>query len=226
MRNHASSSHQRPLSVHASKPTSSVMPVPSVPSRVSNSSMSVVQRLDSLVGSPRTSCKDTGPSPRSYTSQQHPDVPLRSKSSFAHARRPVSAVSATSAYSQNPRSVSRLNPHDVGLFARDMTSTPIASRALDIAAVSPIVSSLNPAVRKDVPPPEAAPAPSPIRRDVPPDPSMYGSLARRSRPADADHSGASSSDGPSFQRRPPTPKQEASSDDTDKHTQWYEYGCV
>ena len=224
MRSHPSSA-QRPLSVHATaKPTSSVTPVSSRPGA---SGSSAAQRLDSLVASPRTGNKEGGStvSSRSYTGAQHPEnVPLRSKSSASLPRRPISAVTPASAGFSvfNVRAAPRNGPH-----FREMTSTPISSQKIDVAAVSPIVAS-HP-IRKDVPPPDVnTSAPSPIRRDVPPDSTSYGvSAPRRNRSyQDADYSGASSSDGTSFQRRPPTPKKEVPSDDTEKNTQWFEYGCV
>ena len=231
MRSHPSSS-QRPLSVH-SKPTSSVTPVSSIPPRPgANPGSSVAQRLDSLLSSPRGANREGSAttSPHSYSGSQHVEaVPLRPKSSATLPRRPVSAVSpaTTSGYVFNVRTASR-TPYDVS-YGREITSTPIASQRIDVATVSPIFSGSNPMIRKDVPPDVSTSAPSPIRRDVPPDSSTYVAPApRRNRSyQDGDNSGAtSSSEGASFQRRPPTPKKEASSNDTEKNTQWFEYGCV
>ena len=228
MRSHPSSSHQRPLSVHAaSKPTSSVAPVSNIPSRSNPAqSTSIAQRLDSLLVTPRGSNKDgtTSVSARAYSSQQHPEVQMRSKSTAALPRRPVSAVSpATSGFILNSRSMSRPTPYDGSRF-REMTSTPISNQRVDVATVSPIVaSSLNP-IRKDVPPPDVATsAPSPIRRDVPPDPS-FAAPPRRNRSYQDGNRSSSSEGASTFQRRPPTPKQ--GSEETDKNTQWFEYGCV
>ena len=106
-----------------------------------------------------------------------------------------------------------------------MTSTPVSSRS-DLAGAGPMVTNM---IRKDVPPPSESitSAPSPIRRDVPPDASAYSSLSRRPRAlVTPDKSSSSVADeSSSFHRRTPTPK-ETTTEESDKSTLWYEYGCV
>ena len=220
VRSHPSSSHQRPLSIHASsKPTSSVTPVPSNPPRAT--AMTPAQRLDSLIGSPRGNKNLGSPSPRS---QNHTNgTALRSKSAASLQRRPVSAVvPASSEIVTHSRSATRLLPHDGVAHPRELTSTPISSRAVDIAAISPILTPSNP-IRKDIPPPDAVSVPAPIRKDIPPDSSSFAAPLRRTR----NYPDPNYSDNSSYQqKRPPTPKKDVASDDTDKNTQWYEYGCV
>ncbi|XP_076815424.1 girdin-like isoform X2 [Clavelina lepadiformis] len=222
----------RPSSMHlapTSKPTSSVAPI-SAPhltlSRPNSASpMSAVQRLDSLVGSPRGSSKDvTKSSPRSINGDEPANLRPKSSAGLPNQHRPVSTFSTPTYSAHLPRYGHRVGTPTDGIGrSREMTSTPVSSRS-DLAG--PMGTTM---IRKDVPPPSESitSAPSPIRRDVPPDASAYSSLPRRPRALTTPDKSSSSvaDESSSFHRRPPTPK-ETSTEESDKSTLWYEYGCV
>lgn len=150
---------------------------------------SAVQRLDSLVGSPRA--YDVSNS-YSDTKSKNPNKPV-------------------------PSRVTSVNN-------RDMTSTPVSNRGIEDSGLSPIPSSTsdhgrNP-IRRDVPPPTFAPSSqSPLRRDVPPE---IQPLQKRSQAGKELKTGSS----PALSDEKSTEHPFASNDDSDKSTQWYEYGCV
>nr|CAB3228757.1 girdin [Phallusia mammillata] len=175
-----SSSKPRPKSMHSTPESMSLK---------SKSDNATVQRLDSLVGSPRA-----------YD------------------------VAKNASFSVNKSKKMPVSPRNTPPHSRDMTSTPVSNRGMEDSGLSPIPSSLadhptNP-IRRDVPPPSLATYnPNPIRRDVPPEiqPRQRRSVAGNDRKP------RSSSVSPDERANAPL---STSNDDSDKSTQWYEYGCV
>lgn len=209
----------RPSSAALGKPTGNVAPY--AHHHLSSQSMreipreerrtgSAIERLDSLVSSsPRSS---TPISKTRHTSQANgvigaqqsrPRTPLSNRASPSGGYATMSLPRGH----RTPRS-----PHTGGF-----TPTPESSRQVDIATVSPLQASANP-TRRDVPPDVV---PSPIRRDVPPDAKSTRRPANTSAPSPIAPAGA---------RRPGTPSKQPKTDDStnesDKSTLWFEYGCV
>ncbi|XP_078492065.1 girdin [Ciona intestinalis] len=201
------SPRQRPMSMNV-KPESP------------SGSMSAVQRLDTLVGSPSSGPHAVPrPAPRSSpndaTFRSSPgNVTLRSRSSGTLANQQRRPTSAYSPFSSNSRA--KISNE---IFSREMTSTPISSKTVDGPSVSPIISgdSQTPK-RRDVPPPDTPSAPSPIRRDVPPDMPVQPRRPRSVVPP-------SPTDQVRSQPRPATPKR-STPEENEQSTLWYEYGCV
>ena len=118
----------RPSSMHlapTSKPTSSVAPI-SAPhltlSRPNSASpMSAVQRLDSLVGSPRGSSKDvTKSSPRSINGDEAATLRPKSSDGLPNQHRPVFAFSTPTYSAHLPRYGHRVGtpPTELGDLVR------------------------------------------------------------------------------------------------------------
>lgn len=187
-----------------------------MPTSSASSRLSASERLNSTRGS-SNSLSNT---PNLNQSNGH-TTPLRSQTPIS--RRPVSQASSGNSYSSAslPRPARRTTTPRSGAYSvgSNLTSTPTSSRPVEVALVNPMQpttpSSLTP-TRRDVPPDIV---PSPIRRDVVPDTNSL----RRNRPShDNDSRGTPS-------RRPPTPtkpKPEENSNESEKSTLWFEYGCV
>ncbi|XP_039255086.2 girdin-like isoform X3 [Styela clava] len=173
-----------------------------------NRSGSVIERLDSLVSSPRGS---STPTSHNNTNQSNGvSVSPRRAQTPTSGNRPSQHANYTSMSLPRPR---RSRPHGGAL-----TSTPTSSRQVDIALVNPLQGSPGNPKRRDVPPDVV---PSPIRRDVPPDTNSLRRPSKNPEPSPLST--------PTGARRPPTPtkpKQEETSNDSDKSTLWFEYGCV
>nr|XP_026692572.1 girdin [Ciona intestinalis] len=201
------SPRQRPMSMNV-KPESP------------SGSMSAVQRLDTLVGSPSSGPHAVPrPAPRSSpndtTFRSFPgNVTLRSRASGTTTNQQRRPTSAYSPFSSNSRAIMSNE-----IFSRELTSTPISSKTVDGPSVSPIISenSQTPK-RRDVPPPDTPSAPSPIRRDVPPDMPVQPRRPRSVVPP-------SPTDQVRSQPRPATPKR-TTPEENEQSTLWYEYGCV
>lgn len=205
----------RPSSAAMDKPTGNVAPyahhlhasqsMRELP-REDLRSGSVIDRLDSLVSSPRST-----PISKTRQSAQSNGVmtsPARPRTPTSHRSTPNTSYAALSLPRQprTPRS-----PH-----LTNLTSTPDPARQIDIATVNPLQSSANP-TRRDVPPDVV---PSPIRRDVPPDTNSL-----RRTPNNSTQSIHSTPSGARKSLTPSKPKPDDNST-TDKSTLWFEYGCV
>lgn len=170
-----------------------------------------IERLDSLLGSPTPRSDSMRQSTPKLTttpnrSQASTPTPNNRKSQSNYSTMSLPRPAQRTRVSQN------FSPHG-------LTSTPLSSR--DVATVNPIIPSSTPnhtPTRRDVPP-----EPSPIRPNINSDlnhsSSTYTSRTNQVSPQ-------SNINTPRRPGTPTKPKTGDTSNDSEKSTLWFEYGCV